>query len=72
MKNQDERFLKLNDVKRMTGLSRTTIYDWIRKGKFPESIKLGERASAWLASEVNSWIKDRIRASREDKGATNE
>ena len=31
---------------------------------FPRPIKLGQRASGWLESEINQWIADRIAESR--------
>ena len=55
-----ERLIKLNEVKQDTGLSRSSIYRLVKNGDFPKPVKLGERASAWLESEVNNWIADRI------------
>lgn len=36
----------------------------VSKDRFPKPIKLGERASGWIESEVREWIEDRIYASR--------
>jgi prophage regulatory protein len=49
--------MKLADVINETRLSRATIYRLIAKGKFPKQIRLSERATAWLRSEVAEWIK---------------
>lgn len=54
-----ERFLRLGEVKDRTGLSRSTIYSWIKLGQFPASHSLGNRLVGWLESEVASWIADR-------------
>jgi prophage regulatory protein len=59
--------LKLNDVKKMTGLSRSSIYAYINKGDFPPQVKLGERSVAWVEQEVIAWIDGRILA----RGAAN-
>lgn len=56
--------IRMNVVKEMTGLSRSTIYQFIKDGKFPEQIKLGERASGWLESEVDDWLQKRVNLSR--------
>lgn len=53
------RFLRLEEVKSATGLSRSTIYASITKGLFPRPIKLGERAVAWLESEIQNWISEK-------------
>lgn len=58
---------RLPAVKARTGLSRSEIYRRVQTGGFPAPIKLGERASAWSASEVDSWIAARI-AERDGKG----
>jgi prophage regulatory protein len=56
--------IRMNVVKEMTGLSRSTIYQFIKDGKFPEQIKLGDRASGWLEAEVDDWLQERIKRSR--------
>lgn len=51
---------RLPAVKARTGLSRTEIYRKIANGQFPAPVKLGERASAWSAAEVDGWIRERL------------
>lgn len=60
--------LRLPQVKARTGLSRSELYRRMAAGNFPAPIKLGERASAWSAAEVDSWITARI-AARDAKAA---
>ena len=55
-----ERLLKLDKVIERTGLGRSTIYSKIKRGQFPESINLGGNNTAWLESEVDLWIADKI------------
>lgn len=47
-------------TQKRTGLSRTGIYEQIRKGKFPPRIKIGTRAVAFDEEAVEQWILDRI------------
>ena len=56
--------LRLPDVKRSTGLSRSTIYLRIAQGSFPKPVSLGGRAVGWLEAEVQQWLQRRIEASR--------
>ncbi len=56
--------LRLPEVKRSTGLSRSTIYLRIAEGRFPKPIGLGGRAVGWLEAEVQEWLTRRIEASR--------
>ncbi len=59
--------LRLSEVCRRTGKSRSEVYRRIAAGDFPQPVKLGERASAWPAHEVAAWIATRI-AMRDAKG----
>ena len=59
--------IKRIDVEKMTGLSRSTIYDRINpKSKrydpdFPKPVKFGH-LTRWRLSEVQSWIQSKIEA----------
>lgn len=57
--------LRLPDVQARVGLSRSTIYLRVSQGNFPKPIPLGGRAVGWIESEVEEWLKDQIRLSRE-------
>lgn len=65
------RILRLPDVKKRTGLSRSSIYLRMSKGDFPDSISLGARAIGWVEQDVDSWLEARIEASR-NVGSENE
>ncbi|EGR0390803.1 TPA: AlpA family phage regulatory protein [Vibrio vulnificus] len=54
------RFLKLKEVMEKTALSRSAIYRKMNDGEFPESVSLGERAIAWVESEVDEWMEARL------------
>jgi len=56
------RLIRLKDVKHATGLGRSTIYKYIEEGIFPKSVSLGDRAVAWVESEIVDWIMSRIEA----------
>jgi prophage regulatory protein len=58
--NQMSIFIRLGQVKTMTGLSRSSIYQFIKDGSFPIQVKLGARAAAWVNSEIEDWISKRI------------
>ncbi|MGR5318902.1 AlpA family transcriptional regulator [Vibrio sp. PNB22_1_1] len=51
------RFIKLEEVKEKTGLSRSAIYRKMNDDTFPKSFNLGDRAVAWLESEVDDWME---------------
>lgn len=56
--------IRLKDVMALCGISRSSIYDGMKKGEFPACVKAGGRSSAWVKSEIDDWISGCIRASR--------
>lgn len=48
--------IRLPEVMRRTTLSKRSIYLGMRQGTFPKARAVGERAVAWIASEVDAWI----------------
>jgi prophage regulatory protein len=59
-----ERLLRLPEVRVRVGLSRSHIYGLIKAGAFPKPIPLGARAVAWVASEIDGWVAERIKSAR--------
>ena len=63
MKNTNlMRFLRLPEVIQISGYRRTSIYEMVKAGNFPAPVHLGPRAVAWLESEVEAWMQERIDA----------
>lgn len=54
-----EKILRLNEVKAQTGLSTSTIYAWIKEGKFPQKFNLGNRSVGWKQTDISNWIDSR-------------
>lgn len=45
---------------------KSTIYAYVKAGKMPAPIKLGDRAVGWVEEEVDAWLTERIEASRSE------
>jgi prophage regulatory protein len=56
--------LRLPQVCKITGLRRSMIYRMQAEKRFPQRIKLSERAVGWLEREVQDWLAQRIESSR--------
>jgi prophage regulatory protein len=54
------RYLRLREVCKRVGLKTSSVYRLIGLGKFPKQVKLSERTSAWIESEVESFMASRI------------
>ncbi|MGY0150088.1 helix-turn-helix transcriptional regulator [Edwardsiella tarda] len=56
--------IRLPEVQRRTGYSKAWIYRLLKENRFPQSIKIGSRSIAFVESEVDDWINQRIAESR--------
>ena len=60
-----QRILRIAEIattKSKTGLlpvSSTTVWRWVREGKFPKPFKLGESVTVWDAAEVERFVAER-------------
>lgn len=54
------RFIRLKEVLAICGKSRSSVYDAIKKGRFPKPVKLHGRSTAWVRSEVEQWVQECI------------
>lgn len=54
----------MNEVLKRTGFCRAWIYRLIKQKRFPEPIKVGERAIAFIESEIDIWIDNLVNSSR--------
>jgi predicted DNA-binding transcriptional regulator AlpA len=55
----DEEVWKVRTILAKTGLSRSSLYAYVKAGDFPRQRKLGPRRVGWLASDVRRWMATR-------------
>ena len=63
------KLLKAKQVAEYVNVSKSQIYKLVQQGRLPKPIKLGERGSAWLLSEVDAWLQSRV--DLRDEGVAN-
>ena len=60
-RDSTDSILRMPEVKRITGLSRTTIWRYEKDGRFPQRVMLGGGSIGWYSSEVLKWVASRKR-----------
>jgi|SRR5450830_1864351 len=50
------RVIRIDKVIDKVGLSRSTIYNLIKEGKFPQRVRLGARAMGFYEHEIDAWM----------------
>ncbi|MBP2844566.1 AlpA family transcriptional regulator [Dickeya oryzae] len=56
--------IRLPEVQRRTGYSKAWLYRLISQDRFPQPVKIGSRSIAFVESEIDDWINQRITESR--------
>ena len=49
------KLLTIQEVIKIVGIKKTTLYNLIKEGKFPQQIKIGH-LSRWRLSDIQDWI----------------
>ncbi|CNI10907.1 MULTISPECIES: helix-turn-helix transcriptional regulator [Yersinia] len=58
--------IRMNEAMRRTGYGKAWIYRLISEGLFPKPVKIGTRSIAFVESEIDEWINQRIAESRKE------
>lgn len=56
----ERRILRREEVEAKTGFKRAHIYNLMKKGQFPQALRLGVRAVGWDSAEIDQWITERL------------
>lgn len=56
---------RVNQLTAEIGISRAHLYQLVKRGEFPQPIKIGDRAIAWPAQAIEAWIAERAAAAQE-------
>jgi predicted DNA-binding transcriptional regulator AlpA len=49
-------FLREKHVLQLVPVAHSTLWAWVREGKFPAPLKLSDRITVWRSSDVQSFI----------------
>ncbi|MDA9357540.1 AlpA family phage regulatory protein [Candidatus Thioglobus sp.] len=55
-----QKVLKATQVAIYINTCKSQVYKLVKQGRFPKPIKLGDRGSGWLLSEVDAWLQSRV------------
>lgn len=56
--------MRRRHVEQRIGLSRSTLYQYMKVGAFPKPVQLGLRAVVWLESDISKGIAARVEVGR--------
>lgn len=65
MADVENRLLRINEVVQRVGIARSTIWLWVKTGKFPKGKKLSSKVTVWQSQEIDSFIVGKWSESQE-------
>lgn len=51
-------FIRISLASKVAGVAESTLWKWTREGRFPATVKLSPKATAFRVEEVREWLKD--------------
>lgn len=57
IKMADLKAFRIKELTQILGVSKESIYKWIREKKFPAPRKIGGRVSIWLKKDIEKWLE---------------
>lgn len=64
MSKTTQSLIRLPEVQRRVGYGKAWVYKLIAQNRFPKPVKIGTRSIAFIESEIDEWIDQRIAESR--------
>ena len=56
---RERELLSIQEVMRLTGLSRMTVYRVEKGGRFPKRRQIGKNSVRWLDEDIEAWMTSR-------------
>ena len=53
------KYMRCREVTEVLGISKTTIYELLKRGEFPQPVKIGTKAVRWPADAIERWQRDK-------------
>lgn len=60
-------FLRDIEVAIRYGISRSTIWRWLKTGKIPQPFKIGEGSTRWRLDDLKVWEQLKVQKKSEEK-----
>lgn len=62
MNRDKQEYLRSQEVVARLGIGQSTLFRWVKEGRFPQPIRAGKRFTRWRLSDVERWEEDRLQA----------
>ena len=50
------KFYRVSELSELLSIGKSTIWAWVKSGRFPKPLKMSSRMTVWSAADVEAWI----------------
>lgn len=58
MQSNSNQLINISTMCKNLNKGRTTLFCWVRDGKMPQPIKVGNRTIGWTQKQYNEWLSN--------------
>ena len=58
MQQNNTDIINIAQMCRKIGKGRTTLFCWVRDGKFPKPLMIGSRTLGWTTAQYDQWLNE--------------
>jgi len=51
-----ESYLNFDDILNSLKIDKNTLKEWIKEGKFPPPMRMGDRVTLWTYAVIENWV----------------
>lgn len=53
------KLFRINELSHDLSMGKSTIWAWVKLGKFPKPIKISSRMTVWSSADVEEWLANK-------------
>lgn len=53
------KLLRVNELSHDLSMGKSTIWAWVKEGKFPKPIKISPRMTVWSSADIEAWLANK-------------
>lgn len=57
-----KRLYRVTELSNMLSIGKSTIWAWVKKGRFPKPIQISSRMTVWTEDALQCWLNEKDQA----------
>lgn len=62
-----KKLYRVNELSDLLSIGKSTLWAWVKSGKFPSPVQISSRMTAWPADAIDEWLLEQNSKKSNDK-----